>query len=831
VLAQPATPPPPKEYQVQLRYRIASTRNARLAQFFALTRYLESIGFKKDPGPDTEAEDPEQTRMTGTITSAKVRKILADPHVKSLLLIPAGYKLPVEPDKPVKVELELASQLVPERRRQLADQVRPFLEELGFEEAVGYDHRQHTRLKGTIPAGNLDLLLQDLRWQSGGWLAPRVPVAELPAPVADAWPLVVTEVIPEPAGVAEAKAPPSVAPVPEGEQHLLKIARDLREMPPQESPVRIQVFLASAPGEVSRAWRRELTLAAPDATIEGRLGPLVTLKTRMDQIPALATLANVVSIRLPRPAPMQIMPARPPKLTPEEVLRASGVDRLHAQGRRGQGVRVAVIDGDFRGYRQFLGKQLPANTHEIDLTAECDPNIEPKKFLAEDSVIGRGTQCALALALAAPQVDLTLIRIDPETLFQLQEVARYINGERFRSDSLELRREELSGDRDRLEREREQLLAERKLVLDNFGQGKAAVERRQAYFKKQAEFDQREEDITRREERYLKLVGDLRGLKGIGIVACALVWNEGYPVDGSNPLSRYFDEGSFCSATWFQAAGDDHGQVWAGTFRDEDGNRVMEFAAPGERLPPDRWTSELNFLGWRQFSGPVVPEVPKAKLRVAVQWREPHDPTLSREGEDVYRAPLADLRLLILRQRDPTGTKLPADDMEMVARSVYLPLRIDHHPETAMYEQTVEFTIDLPGRYALRVEGQVPKSIQPASVPVLPASQKLWELAPRISISTLSGDGGQAIFLDYASELGSIGTPADAHLVTSVGATDVLGQPQPYSSRGPVLYQELNRKPGLFALDQLPLGIDPERMAAGSGIATGFAAGRAACVK
>src|SRR6516225_640242 len=137
VLAQPATPPPPKEYQVQLRYRLASTRNARLAQFFALTRYLESIGFKKDPGPDTEAEDPEQTRMTGTITSAKVRKILADPHVKSLLLIPAGYKLPVEPDKPVKVELELASQLVPERRRQLADQVRPFLEELGFEEAVG----------------------------------------------------------------------------------------------------------------------------------------------------------------------------------------------------------------------------------------------------------------------------------------------------------------------------------------------------------------------------------------------------------------------------------------------------------------------------------------------------------------------------------------------------------------------------------------------------------------------------------------------------------------------------------------------------------------------
>src|SRR5580765_1078385 len=38
-----------------------------------------------------------------------------------------------------------------------------------------------------------------------------------------------------------------------------------------------------------------------------------------------------------------------------------GVDRWHAAGLRGQGVKVAVIDSGFRGYRSFLGSALPRN--------------------------------------------------------------------------------------------------------------------------------------------------------------------------------------------------------------------------------------------------------------------------------------------------------------------------------------------------------------------------------------------------------------------------------------------------------------------------------------
>src|SRR5262249_1380538 len=150
---------------------------------------------------------------------------------------------------------------------------------------------------------------------------------------------------------------------------------------------------------------------------------------------------------------------------------------------------------------QFLGTRLPPNTRYVDLTAECDPNLLPKKSSGEDSALGRGTHCALALTLAAPRAEVTLIRIDPETPFQLQEVARFINGERFRSDSLELRRQEVINERDRLDRVREQLLQERKRVLDNFGQDKASVERRAAYFNRQTEQDQQEEDLKGREQR------------------------------------------------------------------------------------------------------------------------------------------------------------------------------------------------------------------------------------------------------------------------------------------------------------------------------------------
>jgi hypothetical protein len=843
-LAQPAAPPPPKEYRVQVRYRIRAAGVGRIAQYRALTRYLQSIGFQIDPESEDAAEDPDQTRMKGTIASANALKILIAPHVQAILLIPQGYELPADRDQRVKVQLTLKSGLPLERQWLLADQVLDFLRLHGFQEAVGCDNRGHTRIVGTVPAGNLDLLLEDLRWQGFGWLVPGVPAADLPLPLRNTWPVQVVEVMLEPGQGGAVNALPTdqevnIPRLPFNQsvntprsplEPPQKISRALRALAAQEQPLRMEVILSAVPVD-DQAWRRELTQAAPGAVIEGRLGPIVSLRARPKQAEDLAKLADVSAVRLPRPASVQNLP---PAQIPKDnslLLRATGLDRLHALGFRGQRVRVAVVGSDFQGYERLVGTQLPAHTRYVDLTAECEPNIEPKKFPSSASAVGRDTQCALAAALAAPAAELTLIRIDPEAPYQLFAVARYISGEPVRSDCLDRRSEELAQDSNRLEQRRVQLLAERRSVLDNFSQAEAMVKRRAAYFKNQAEFDRQEQEHERRQQRFLDLVRDLVSLKGTPVVACSLVWSDGYPVDGSSALSRYFDDSPFRTALWFQAAGDTNGQAWGGLFRDVDGNGVMEFAPPGTPLRPGRWTSELNFFGWQPAAGAPTPDLPKARIRVSIQWREPHDPVIWQTGEDLYQRPLADVRLLILRQRDPTGTKLPADDMEVVARSDGVPLRLDNQPSGAAYEQTVELTVDNPGRYALRVEGRVPASIRPPNEPTLPSLQKTWELRPRIFVRVLDDSvrsTGRAVFADYATGQGNPGMPADAHAPISVGAVNASGRPEPYSAIGPALGEGLFPRPDTFIFDELSLGVESTQASAGTGLAAAFAAGTAA---
>src|SRR5260370_3865560 len=106
-------PPEPKEYDVEIRYQIYAGRNQRIALFRSMIQYLESIGFQKKPAPDPhyEEEDTQQTRMSGTIASDNLRKILTERHVKALLIKPAGFKLPEGLQKPVKGQSELASGL------------------------------------------------------------------------------------------------------------------------------------------------------------------------------------------------------------------------------------------------------------------------------------------------------------------------------------------------------------------------------------------------------------------------------------------------------------------------------------------------------------------------------------------------------------------------------------------------------------------------------------------------------------------------------------------------------------------------------------------------
>jgi hypothetical protein len=596
------------------------------------------------------------------------------------------------------------------------------------------------------------------------------------------------------------------------------------------------VILNYIPSEFDREWRRELLLSVPGLVIEGQLGPVLTVVGSPKQAPALAQVPIVATVRLPRPALYSLKNSEKVGEDNQQALQAAGLARLHEQGKRGRGIRVAVIDGDFRGYERFKGKGLPAGTHSVDLTTDRNYNIEPDPFPGDPQGVGHGTQCALALALAAPEADLTLIRIDPASPHQLLAAARLISGEPFRSEGINQRDEELTFENSQLRKRREKLLQERKEVLDNFGQeegrDKDIIEKRNEYFKKQAELDADERSYQRRLERFTQVFRAQRGLKGIQVVSCSLAWNEDYPLGGRSPLSRFFDQGPFGGPLWFEAGGNTRGQSWAGRFRDEDGNGVMEFVSPEDPLRPERWTRELNFMAWRPFGKDRAAEFPaKSKIRLSLQWQEVHDPEFSRFGEDLYREPLAKLGLVILRQRDPTGTKLPADDMEIVVRSERLPQRVQNQPGAASYEHTVEFTVDSPGRYAVRVEGRVTPGTRPAGAATFPALQKNWELKPRIFVEAVdepSRSTGRPVFLDYFTDEGTLGLPSDARGLITVGAADRAGQAEVYSAVGPPLNLQLLVKPDLLTFDRLEVATPSGPMAYGTSLATPFAAGQAA---
>ncbi len=506
-------------------------------------------------------------------------------------------------------------------------------------------------------------------------------------------------------------------------------------------------------------------------------------------------------MRLPR-LPQPTRPVAADNARWQPLLKASGAARLQALGQRGRGTQLAIVDSDFRGWEAFVGKGLPPDTRLLDLTRERNADMQPDPFPAGQGP-GSGTRHALTIARLAPQISLTLLRIDAAAPYMVESVARYINGDPVRSISLDDRLNQLDNEQAALDRRRDELLAERRLVFQDYRQEGEALTQRKAYLDKQKLYDQDRARFYATLQRYLQFKRDLASLRGIRVVASGLSWHDGFPVDGTSTLSRYFDDRPFRAALWFQAAGDTRGQSWTGLFRDADGNGVMEFAPPGQRLPADLWSPELNFLSWRTPTGRTMDDIPAGtRLRITLQWREAHDPLYAQTGEDPYRLPLArNLRVLLLHQADPSGKLQPADDVDIVAQSVGLPQRLAAAPGSATYELTLDVQVKQAGRYAVRIEGRAPETIYPAGDPTLPAMRKQGELRVRLFVSPLDATG-RAILRDYVTAGGSIGMPADARTAITVGAADEGDRRQPYSAGGGPFNMELLAKPDVLAYDR-----------------------------
>jgi len=83
-----------------------------------------------------------------------------------------------------------------------------------------------------------------------------------------------------------------------------------------------------------------------------------------------------------------------------------GVEKWHEKGMRGQGVRVAILDSGFRGYRQYLGTALPKTV--LTQSFRLDRDLE-----AKDSQ--HGILCAEVVHAIAPDAELILANWEPDT--------------------------------------------------------------------------------------------------------------------------------------------------------------------------------------------------------------------------------------------------------------------------------------------------------------------------------------------------------------------------------------------------------------------------------
>lgn len=88
-----------------------------------------------------------------------------------------------------------------------------------------------------------------------------------------------------------------------------------------------------------------------------------------------------------------------------QQLKLLGADRWHGKGLRGQGTKVAVLDTGFRGYRNFLGKGLPAKVTARSFRRDGQLETRPSQH---------GILCSEIIHALAPSADLLLANWEPD---------------------------------------------------------------------------------------------------------------------------------------------------------------------------------------------------------------------------------------------------------------------------------------------------------------------------------------------------------------------------------------------------------------------------------
>lgn len=97
-----------------------------------------------------------------------------------------------------------------------------------------------------------------------------------------------------------------------------------------------------------------------------------------------------------------------------------GVARWHETGWRGQGVRIAILDSGFRGYRAHLGGALPANVRVRSFRADGDLEARNSQH---------GVLCAEVVHTLAPDAELLLANWEADSRQSFLDAVRWARRE------------------------------------------------------------------------------------------------------------------------------------------------------------------------------------------------------------------------------------------------------------------------------------------------------------------------------------------------------------------------------------------------------------------
>ena len=158
---------------------------------------------------------------------------------------------------------------------------------------------------------------------------------------------------------------------------------------------RVQARLVVAPDGEDAA---RVAVAAAGGEVTSALGDAMQVWLPPAALTTVADSAGVAYLGAPDYAQLTATDA-----VSEGVARAEAA-AWHAAGLRGQGVRIAVIDGGFQGYTARLGSELPASV-VVKNFVDGQPDAEV------DATTPHGTACAEIVHDMAPSAQLYLIKI------------------------------------------------------------------------------------------------------------------------------------------------------------------------------------------------------------------------------------------------------------------------------------------------------------------------------------------------------------------------------------------------------------------------------------